>query len=275
MARSPEAARSASGRHGFPWRAAGLILVTMFMLAGVGLIGLALNEPEPLYPPQPDPAAAPPFLLTPSPSEPASTPSPAAPGTPSASAASGEGGGTSADRTRRESRPTATATPRPRPAPSPKPAGMPRSQPLRVKVPRIGVDAEIVPVGLNERGELVVPPLDKPRLAGWYELGPSPGEVGNAVVVGHVDSRNSGPAVFFHLGAVQRGDIIEIVRADGRPAKFVVDGVARYPKNNFPTELVYGPADRAQLRLVTCGGAFDSSARSYKDNVVVFATLLE
>ncbi len=297
MARSPEAARIASGRHGFPWRAAGLILVTMFMLAGAGLIAMALNEPEPLYPPQPDPAAAPPFLLTPSPSEPASTPSPAAPGTPSASAPSGEGGGTTSDRTdsgradaertpsagtnRQRSagtdrqRPSAAPRQRPSAAPSPKPVGMPRSTPVRVKVPRIGIDAEIIPVGLNERRELVVPPLDKPHLTGWYELGPSPGEVGNAVVVGHVDSRSSGPAVFFHLGAMQRGDIIEIVRADGKVARFVVDGVARYPKNDFPTQLVYGPADKPQLRLVTCGGTFNSSTRSYQDNIVVFATLLQ
>src|SRR5690606_31050988 len=88
-------------------------------------------------------------------------------------------------------RPSAAPRQRPSAAPSPKPVGMPRSTPVRVKVPRIGIDAEIIPVGLNERRELVVPSLDKPHLTGWYELGPSPGEVGNAVVVGHVDSRSS------------------------------------------------------------------------------------
>lgn len=261
MAPSPEATRSASGRHGSPWRAAGAVLVTLAALAGAGLIGLALTAPRPLLPPQPDLAAAPPFLWSPS-------AAPRASGTGPTDAPGRGGDGARDDRARAEETDgggEATA----------QPVGMPRSTPTRIRIPRIGVNAEIVPVGLNERREMVVPPLEKPHLTGWYELGPSPGEVGNAVVVGHVDSRATGPAVFFHLGALKPGDTIEITRADGTVATFVVDGVARYPKDKFPTDLVYGPADRAQLRLITCGGTFDRSARSYRDNVVVFATLVD
>lgn len=171
-----------------------------------------------------------------------------------------------------------------RPPAAPAPAGtgydrpgpplppLPRSAPVRVTVPAIGVRAEVVPVAADPSGQLEVPPLDEPRVAGWYRLGVSPGETGNAVLVGHVDSRESGPAVFFHLGRLRPGDTVEVGRADGRTVRFAVDGVATYPKEQFPTALVYGPGDTARLRLLTCGGRFDTGRRDYLDNVVVFAT---
>ncbi|MGN9778418.1 class F sortase [Micromonospora sp. H33] len=160
-----------------------------------------------------------------------------------------------------------------RPSPSPTLAGMPRSQPTRVKIPRIGVDAPTVALGLDKNQQIAVPPLNQPKTTGWYKLGPSPGEVGTAVVVGHVDSRVSGKAVFFRLGALKPGDTIEVLRKDGKKARFIVDGVVRYPKNKLPLNLVYGHTGKAQLRLITCGGAYDKAAKSYKDNIVVFATL--
>ncbi len=118
-----------------------------------------------------------------------------------------------------------------------------------------------------------MPPLERAKLAGWYKFGPSPGEIGNAVVVGHVDSYAMGPAVFFAIGGLRAGDAIEIRRKDGSIARFAVNSVASYPKTAFPTELVYGESDQAALRLVTCGGQFDRVARSYLNNVVVYATL--
>lgn len=90
--------------------------------------------------------------------------------------------------------------------------------------------------------------------------------------MGHVDSYAIGPAVFFWLGELRPGDRIEVTRADGTVARFSIDGVRSYPKTAFPAELVYGPSDRAGLRLVTCGGVFDRRQRSYRNNVVVFAT---
>ncbi|WP_373684400.1 class F sortase [Micromonospora thermarum] len=150
---------------------------------------------------------------------------------------------------------------------------MPRSQPTRVRIPRIGVDAPTVALGLDRNQQIAVPPLNQPKTAGWYKLGPTPGEVGTAVVVGHVDSRVSGRAVFFRLGALKPKDTIEVLRQDGKKATFVVDGVARYPKAKLPLNQVYGHTGTAQLRLITCGGAYDKAAKSYKDNIVVFATL--
>ncbi|MCZ7418757.1 class F sortase [Verrucosispora sp. WMMA2121] len=154
------------------------------------------------------------------------------------------------------------------------PAGLPRAAPTRIDIPRIGVRAGIMALGTNPDGTVQVPPLDQAMLAGWYEPGPSPGERGNAVIVGHVDSAAIGPAVFFSLGALRPGDTVSVERADGRTATFRVDSVASYPKDAFPTEQVYGPSERPGLRVVTCGGQFDEATGDYPDNVIVFATLL-
>ncbi|MEU8330397.1 class F sortase [Micromonospora sp. NPDC048839] len=176
--------------------------------------------------------------------------------------------GLTADPTR-PPRPPADAPRRTHPAPDLAP--LPRAAPVRVRIPTIDVRAEVVPVGADAAGVLEVPPLDRPTLAGWYRHGVSPGETGNAVLVGHVDSP-AGPAVFFDLGRLRSGAQIEITRADTQVATFTVDDVRAYPKEDFPTTLVYGPADAAGLRLITCGGRFDATTGNYVDNVVVFAT---
>ncbi|MER7416401.1 class F sortase [Micromonospora peucetia] len=151
--------------------------------------------------------------------------------------------------------------------------GLARSAPTTIAIPRIGVNASIMSLGTNPDGTVQVPPLEQAQLAGWYEPGPSPGEVGNAVIVGHVDSAEMGPAVFFSLGALQSGDTVTVTREDGQQATFTVESVKAYPKTEFPTEQVYGPGDRPGLRVVTCGGVFDEAAGSYPDNVVVFASM--
>jgi sortase (surface protein transpeptidase) len=148
-----------------------------------------------------------------------------------------------------------------------------RSAPVGVDIPAIGVSAAIVGTGVAANGSIEVPPLDKPGEVGWYRYGPSPGEAGGAVLVGHVDSRTSGPAVFFDLGRLHKGDKIEVRRGDGSTAVFTVDGVAMYPKNEFPAAQVHRVAKQALLRLITCGGPFDEKAHSYVDNVIVYATL--
>ncbi|NLU80562.1 class F sortase [Micromonospora sp. HNM0581] len=152
-------------------------------------------------------------------------------------------------------------------------AGLPRAVPTGITIPRIGVRAGIMALGTNPDGTVQVPPLDQALTAGWYEPGPSPGEPGNAVIVGHVDSAAIGPAVFFSLGALQPGDTLSVERADGRTATFRVDSVASYPKDAFPSEQVYGPSDRPALRVITCGGQFDDITGDYPDNVIVFASL--
>ena len=144
----------------------------------------------------------------------------------------------------------------------------PTAVPTRVRVPAIGVDSSLVDLGLDAAGALEAP-ADF-ALAGWYADGPVPGDVGPAVVAGHVDSHR-GPAVFFRLDELVPGDEVLVDRSDGTTARFLVTRVERHPKTAFPTDAVYGPTADAQLRLVTCGGDFDRSARSYEDNVVVFA----
>ncbi len=151
--------------------------------------------------------------------------------------------------------------------------GEPRADaalPVRVRIPSIGVDSPLVQLGIDDEGVLV-PPADFTR-AGWFSGGPVPGDVGPSVIAGHVDSY-AGPAVFFRLRDLVAGDEVLVDRADGTTARFTVTGADRYPKAEFPTEAVYGPTHRAELRLITCGGEFDRDLRSYLDNVVVTAVL--
>ncbi|NKZ05760.1 class F sortase [Actinomadura latina] len=149
---------------------------------------------------------------------------------------------------------------------------LPRSVPVRVGVPSIGVRAPLIGLGLDAGGSVQVPSAGRPDEAGWYERGPAPGERGAAVLLGHVDSKK-GAAVFYDLGRLRPGDRVEVTRADGRTAGFTVESVERVAKDRFPTSRVYGPLDYAGLRLVTCGGAFDWRHRSYRDNIIVYAAL--
>lgn len=146
--------------------------------------------------------------------------------------------------------------------------------PVSMAIPSIGVRSDLLRLGVNGDGTVEVPPLTPDDQAGWYQRGPAPGAVGPAVVLGHVDSAEWGPGVFFDLGALRPGDEITVTREDGSVAVFAVDRVERHRKDDFPTIEVYGNTDDAQLRLITCGGAFDPDARSYEDNVVAFASLV-
>lgn len=139
--------------------------------------------------------------------------------------------------------------------------------PTRLRIPRIAVDTRLEELELNDAGALR-PPSDFQE-AGWYADGTTPGEPGPAIIAGHVDSI-SGPAVFYHLRDLRVGDQAQVQRG-GHWLTFTVTETHRYPKNAFPTAAVYGPTPDAQLRLITCGGAFDTSQRSYVDDIVVYA----
>jgi hypothetical protein len=140
--------------------------------------------------------------------------------------------------------------------------------PTRVRVPAAAIDAPLGSVGLDPTGALDVPADG--GTAGWYAHGPAPGAPGPAVLTGHVDGGGA-PAVFGRLDRLRAGDAVFVDRADGTTVRFVVSRIARHPKQAFPTAAVYGPTARAELRLITCGGAFDRSTGSYLDNVVVWA----
>ena len=150
------------------------------------------------------------------------------------------------------------------------PTGFPSVLPTRVRIPALGIDSDLAHLGTDAAGALV-PPADFAR-AGWFTGGPVPGAVGPAVIAGHVDSYR-GPAVFFRLSRLHSGDAVLVTRADGTTLSFTVTRVARYAKTAFPTATVYGPPADPELRLITCGGRFDPSRRSYVDDVVVFARL--
>ncbi|MFD6285495.1 class F sortase [Streptomyces sp. NPDC060205] len=146
-----------------------------------------------------------------------------------------------------------------------------RSKPTSLNIPYLRLRAPVIGLGLDRRQQLTTPPVDKPRLAGWYEGGPSPGEKGTAVVVGHLDTR-TGPAVFAGLSTLKPGLLVEALRADGRTAVYTVDAVRVYEKARFPSREVYAARQRPELRLITCGGVYDRRS-GYKSNVVVFAHL--
>ncbi len=145
------------------------------------------------------------------------------------------------------------------------------SVPVRLVIPSIGVDTALMKLGILPDGTLEVPPDG--TLAGWFTGASTPGERGAAVIAGHVDWH--GPAVFHDLASVVPGDRIEVTREDGSVAVFGVTELGQFPKDAFPTDVVYPDLTYAGLRLITCGGVFNTATGHYDDNIVVFATLIE
>ncbi|WP_411074872.1 class F sortase [Streptomyces sp. cmx-4-7] len=142
----------------------------------------------------------------------------------------------------------------------------------RIKIPAIRVAAPIMDVGLDADGWVAAPPPQDANLAGWYQNGISPGQRGTAVVVGHVDN-TQGPAVFYGLGSLEKGQHIEVERYDGRVAVFEIYGVEVYAKDDFPGVRVYADTGQPELRVITCGGGY-TRARGYDGNVVVYARMV-
>jgi hypothetical protein len=145
-----------------------------------------------------------------------------------------------------------------------------RSLPVTLNIPAIGVHVALSQLGLNRNGTVQVPASY--HQPGWYRYGPSPGQAGSAVILGHVDSYQ-GPGVFFKLRTLRPGDEVEVTLADGVITHFLVRQVAMYAKAHFPTTSVYGSHGYSGLQLVTCGGVFDTQTRSYLSNIVVYTRL--
>jgi sortase family protein len=142
--------------------------------------------------------------------------------------------------------------------------------PTRLNIPKIHLASSLVQLGREPDGTVQVP--SQWEVAGWYALGPRPGDPGSAVILGHVDSKR-GPAVFFRLHQLRAGDEIDVTRADRSSVRFVVQRTEQYDKTRFPTDAAYYPTLTSALRLVTCGGQFDDAAGHYRSNIIVFATL--
>ncbi|MFG2131125.1 class F sortase [Streptomyces sp. NPDC048751] len=199
----------------------------------------------------------------PRPAAPAANPNPTPPGaqptTPAAPAA-------------QNPHPAPPAIPR-RPPAKPRPRPLPRSRATVLLIRYLSLKAPIMDLRLDRQRRLPAPPDGKANFVGWNADGPTPGEKGTAVAVGHLDT-DTGPAVFAGLTEVKRGVLVEVRRADGRTAVYTVDAVRKYEKANFPNKEVYGPRGRPELRLITCGGDYNRRT-GYSGNLVVFAHLKE
>ena len=149
-------------------------------------------------------------------------------------------------------------------------AHLERSVPVRLQIAAIGVDSKLMDLGLRADGTMEVPPSG--FSAGWFTGAPTPGELGPAVIAGHVDW--NGPGVFYDLHNLKPGDRVTVTRKDGSKPVFRVTRVEQFPKDQFPTTLVYGNIDHAGLRLITCGGSFNRATGHYEDNIVAFADLV-
>ncbi|MFG1805047.1 class F sortase [Streptomyces sp. NPDC049040] len=163
-----------------------------------------------------------------------------------------------------------TAAPSSRPAVK-SVAALGRSVPVSLQIPAIGVDTPLMQLGLAADGTVQVPPIEAHDKAGWYRYSPTPGQIGPAVILAHVTVGTYGDGVFRDLARLRQGDRIVARLENGTAAVFTVDEVRTVAKAHFPTDAVYGPVDRPELRLITCGGP--RGGDGYLDNVIVFATL--
>lgn len=164
-----------------------------------------------------------------------------------------------------------------RPAPATTPASTTQqtqevAAPTEIEIPRIDATSSLVELGLNADRTVEVPPIQTPLQAGWFTGAPRPGAPGPAVVLGHVNGGGQA-GIFARLHELAEGDEVLVRRTDGTSARFTVTRVDQVPKEHFPTEEVYGDTTGPELRLITCGGSFDRDADSYRDNVIVYATL--
>jgi sortase (surface protein transpeptidase) len=167
---------------------------------------------------------------------------------------------------------SAPAPAAPAPAPGTRAPVLAASHPTRLQIPSIDVDARgVIDLGLQADRTMEVPADG--TTVGWYTGSPTPGELGPAVLAAHVDW-NHEKGVFYDIHRLEPGDPITVERADGSSAVFEVQRVEQYPKDKFPTQAVYGDVQGAELRLITCGGELDRAARSYRDNIVVYAALV-
>jgi hypothetical protein len=146
-----------------------------------------------------------------------------------------------------------------------------RSTPVELKIPALSLTVSLSVLGLNADGTVQVPAIV--QQPGWYGLGPSPGEIGSAVILGHVDSK-AGPAVFFKLQSLVTGNVVDVILADGVTAEFRVTSAMNYLKANFPDQAVYTSHGYSALELVTCGGVFDNQTGHYLSNLVVYTSLV-
>jgi sortase (surface protein transpeptidase) len=165
-----------------------------------------------------------------------------------------------------------TTSSKPKTHPAPSIVALDYSTPTAISVPAIGIQSVLTRLDRNPDGTVQVPTSF--HVAGWYQHSVSPGQIGPTVILGHVDSM-SGPGIFYRVGALHPGDTVAVTRTDGKTVTFVITGVRQYSKTAFPTLDVYGNTPVPTIRLVTCGGAFDSATHHYLSNIVAFGELAD
>jgi sortase (surface protein transpeptidase) len=169
--------------------------------------------------------------------------------------------------------PTTLPTPVPAPTTEPSPGRVIAGLPIRIQIPAIEVDAAVEPIGLTAENEMDVP--QGWENVGWYQYGPQPGQIGNAVLAAHLDTNTGAPGIFWRLDELQPGDTILIDGEDGESLIFQVSSLARYPYAEAPREEIFGAAQTARLNLITCSGAWNPQDRVYDHRLVVYAQLVE
>lgn len=152
------------------------------------------------------------------------------------------------------------------------PTQVPVSPPLRLTIEKLGIEAAIEQVGLDAKNNMDVPKqVDN---VAWYQLGAQPGDAGNAVIAGHLDSY-TGPAVFYNLGSLEAGDEVAVTHADGSISRFRVTQKSSYPYDQFPIADVFGPTDNKRLNLITCEGDYSQATKLYSHRIVIYTELIE
>ena len=146
------------------------------------------------------------------------------------------------------------------------------AKPVDLRIDAINAESSLEALGLNADQTVAVPPVTQPQQASWYNLGPTPGAAGPAVILGHINGGGQ-PGIFSRLHELKPGDQVKVSRSDGTTALFTVTKLEQVKKDSFPTLAVYGDTTGAELRLITCGGSFDRTKHSYIDNIIVFAAL--
>lgn len=150
---------------------------------------------------------------------------------------------------------------------------MPYSKPVLLKIPKLGINSNLIHLGKNPDGTIAVPLGDNTNKPAWYKNSPAPGQVGPTIIEGHLVDENNNPSIFFELGNLRPGDKVEVPREDGKTAIFEITSVETFDKNSFPTKRVYGFKDHAAIRLITCGGAFNPQLDRYPKNIIAFGEL--
>jgi sortase (surface protein transpeptidase) len=152
-------------------------------------------------------------------------------------------------------------------------ASLPKSVPLSIDIPKIGATSTLLALGLTRHKTVQLPSASTPMQAGWFSGGPTPGQIGPATIFGHVDGDHQ-QGIFFRLHELVPGDLVLIKRQDGSTVTFRVTHIEEVSKGSFPTDAVRGETTDAELRLVTCGGTSDPATFGYRNNIIVFATLI-